>query len=524
MLSTSKVNKPIVEFGDYQTPASFAKIVCEKLSSFYGLQPNVVIEPTFGIGNFLDGVVSTFPNVRKLYGIEINKSYYSSALSRISQTYSERFDTEFFNADIFSFDFSYIKKVLTSKDELLVIGNPPWVTNSQLTSLGSSNLPQKSNYKGYSGLDAMTGKANFDIAEYILLLLLNEFSNSNCVLAMLCKTIVAKNIVRDINKYNISMSSIDLFTFNANDIFGVSCDAGLLVMKSGNAEAKTCSVYDFYTNNKIREFGWNDNKFYADIPNVNRHKSIDGICQLEWRQGIKHDCARVMELEKDDSGIFKNKIGDELNFQLGQFVFPLVKSSDIKSYEITSTRKYVIVPQKRINEDTSQIKNLDSVVWDYLQKNDTSLSARRSSIYSNAPKYSIFGVGDYSFSKYKVGISGFYKEPIFTLIRSEIPIMMDDTCYFLSFENEIDAAITLALLNSSECIMFLKSTAFLDSKRPYTKEVLQRIDLGKLSYLLDYSYINNFSTRLISNLRITEQDYYNYRSLFQDAQLSIDMF
>lgn len=25
---------------------------------------------------------------------------------------------------------------------------------------------------------------------------------------------------------------------------------------------------------------------------------LDGICGIEWRQGVKHDCAGVMELEK----------------------------------------------------------------------------------------------------------------------------------------------------------------------------------------------------------------------------------
>ena len=46
----------------------------------------------------------------------------------------------------------------------LVLGNPPWVTNAELGLLKNSNLPIKSNFQGHKGLEALTGKANFDIS------------------------------------------------------------------------------------------------------------------------------------------------------------------------------------------------------------------------------------------------------------------------------------------------------------------------------------------------------------------------
>jgi len=510
MKLADKIDKAAIEYGDYQTPTSFAQKVCDKLSGFYNISPEYILEPTFGIGNFFNGIVTAFPNAQTLYGIEINDSYYKTALDLIEKNTSIKIKAELFNADVFSFDFSDIKDNLSSKDSLLIVGNPPWVTNSQLTSMGSANLPIKSNFKGYSGLDAMTGKGNFDIAEYIILQLLSEFANHNCTLAMLCKTIVAKNIVRDIDKYAFSISSMDLFTFNANEIFGVSCDAGLLVIRLGDENKKTCDVYDFNSNKKLREFGWVDNTFYSNVQKANKHSSIDGKCQMQWRQGVKHDCSKVMELKANETGLFQNGIGDIFDFQLGRFVYPLVKSSDIKTHEIKNTRKYVIIPQRRVNEDTSGIQEQDSTVWEYLQKYESFLSARRSVIYKNSPKYSIFGIGEYSFSKYKVGISGFYKEPVFALLTGDIPIMMDDTCYFLSFDSVENATITLALLNSPVCTDFLKSVAFLDSKRPYTKDVLQRIDLEKLCQSVGFAYISNFVNDLSPDYAITEADFDYY--------------
>lgn len=95
----------------------------------------------------------------------------------------------------------------------------------------------------------------------------------------------------------------------------------------------------------------------------------------------------------------------------------------------------------------------------------------------------MFGVGDYSYSKFKVGISGFYKKPLFSLLYNKVnldkPIMLDDTSYFLSFDNYEIAYVCMLLLNSEKVQEFLYSISFKDAKRPYTKKVLQRLDLEK---------------------------------------------
>ena len=56
-------------------------------------------------------------------------------------------------------------------------------------------------------------------------------------------------------------------------------------------------------------------------------------------------------------------------------------------------------------------------------------------------RFSIFGIGDYSFAKYKVTISGMYKRTTFSLVlpENDKPLMLDDTCYFIGFDT-IEAA------------------------------------------------------------------------------------
>jgi hypothetical protein len=511
ILTRKKIHKEIVEYGDYQTPVYFANAVCEKLVQFYNFNPKIILEPTMGEGSFIRSAVSVFSGLDKIFGIEINTDYYNYTRNLIKTLDYNNNLLDIYNNDIFTFDFNIIKSQINNTDNILILGNPPWVTNSQLSTIKSDNIPIKSNFKCHSGLDAMTGKGNFDIAEYIIIRLLHEFIGYNFTLAMLCKTTIAKNVIKDINKFKFTFSSADIFLFDANIVFGANCDACLFVIKSGKSIKNTCKVYDFKTNNFIREFGWLNSVFCSNIERHAQGGDIDGACQLVWRQGIKHDCSKVMELVHLGGSVYQNGLGEKYRLLQGNYVFPLVKSSDMKTPEITKTRKHVIVPQKRVNEETSIIKNYDIDIWNYLNEHENYLSARKSIIYKNAPKFSIFGIGDYSFSKFKVGISGFYKEPLFSLIWGEFPVMLDDTCYFLGFNDFSQALITSAILNSNKCNQFLKSIAFLDSKRPYTKEILQRIDLYKLSEVIDLDYLNEYIHNISSNIIITEADLLNYR-------------
>ena len=70
--------------------------------------------------------------------------------------------------------------------------------------------------------------------------------------------------------------------------------------------------------------------------------------------------------------------------------------------------------------------------------------------------------------------------------------MLDDTCYLLGFDALQPALVTLALLNSQRVRDFLESIVFLDSKRPYTKDVLMRIDLEKVLEVVSLDDINAY--------------------------------
>ena len=166
-----------------------------------------------------------------------------------------------------------------------------------------------------------------------------------------------------------------------------------------------------------------------------------------------------------------NGWGEKVDVE-AQWEYWLLKSSDLRGLEIEKPRKKVIITQHRLNEDTAHLRQEAPKLWAYLLSNSACLDGRKSSIYRNRSRFAIFGIGGYSFSAYKVAISGLYKKPRFSLVTpiDGQPVMLDDTCYFLGFDGYLEALFTVSLFSSALVRQFIQSVVFTDAKRPYTKE------------------------------------------------------
>lgn len=473
------------EYGDFQTNQNLAKAVTHFLKTQKKVNPKLVIEPTCGKGNFIVAALSSFNHIETIIGVEIYKPYTWETKFNIIEFYisnpsKRKPKIEIFHFNVFDFDFGSL--VSKSRDEILVLGNPPWVTNSKLSSLDSNNLPQKSNFKKHNGFDAITGKGNFDIGEYITLMMFDAFQNSNGHLAFLVKNSVIKNVVYDQYQRKYKISDIEKLTIDCKKEFGVSVEAALLFCKLNSKPEYTCKEFNFYQPTKnVKEFGWVADKFVSNTDLYKHSFNIDGVCPFEWRQGIKHDLSSIMELERVN-GYFVNGKQEEVELE-EDLVFGLLKSSDLKQTVINQPRKFTIITQKKVGQDTSFIKQKYPKTFEYLHFHKAYFHKRKSSIYNNKPDFSIFGIGAYSFSPYKVAISGLYKTFTFSLILpfNNKPLMLDDTCYFLGFDNLEFATYTTILLNADKTKELLQAITFSDAKRIFTKDILMRIDLYKLA-------------------------------------------
>lgn len=503
------------EYGDYQTPEYYSLKICKYLKEKRKIKPSIVIEPTCGVGSFIKS--SLIFDMSEIWGVEINSEY-----CKICEKTTADSRIHIVNDDFFSFDF---KSVIKGKDNILVVGNPPWVNNSTLSSLDSDNLPLKTNFKGLKGIDAITGSSNFDICEYIILQLINLLCGTNTTIAMLCKTSVARNVFLEMKRAHINFNAFDILEIDARKIFGISAQACLLVIELTKkfSCAEICSVYSFDNPENLKSsFGYIDGKLYSNTSKI--VNDFSGRCCFEWRQGVKHDCSKVMELSIQEATLI-NGLGESVEIET-KYLFPLIKSSMFKSPVVDNFKKYVIVTQKKIKEDTSHIQRDAPKTWNYLMAHKEYFLKRKSSIYKGSPDFSMFGIGDYSYAPYKVGVSGFYKHPLFSVLKSknEKPVMTDDTSYFICFPTYDAAYTAMLLLNSDRVQQFLSTVAFLDAKRPYTKKVLERIDFFKIVQNVDVSEIVDTETHLGLYRYFKEEMLADFMLLPEFAQQGIAMY
>jgi hypothetical protein len=481
------------EYGDFQTNDTLASKVTEYAHSIIDCSVEFILEPTCGKGNFIIATLEQFPKVKKIVGVEIYQPYVWETKFKILSHFlkngqNPKPEIDIIHGNAFEFSYEELAKETASLNTL-IIENPPWVTNAELGSIDSKNLPTKSNFKNHGGFEALTGKGNFDIGEYITLLMLNSFQNHNGSLAFLVKNSVIKNIIQDQKRSRFRIADSEKLNIDAKKEFNAAVNASLFFTKLNQEPKFHCKESNFYTKEKQTTFGWYKSRFVYSIDDYDKSSKIDGKSIFTWRSGVKHDSSKIMELEKRDN-LYINALEEKVALE-PELVYGLLKSSDLKGKQIDSFRKSTIITQKKIGESTTYIATDFPLTFRYLDSHKSHFDKRKSSIYTDKPPFSIFGIGEYSFAKYKVAISELYKSTHFTLVLPDgsKSIMLDDTCYFIGFDDLAFAQIAHCLVNSDLVQKFLKSITFSDAKRSINKDTLMRIDFEKAFETLEFETV-----------------------------------
>ena len=478
METTSRLARK-VEFGDFQTPISLARRVADCVANL-GFAPASIVEPSCGAGNILFAAADRFPTFHRALGIEVQPKYLETlGHRRAGRADAARIVVAL--ANFFEEDWSATLAALPGP--LLVIGNPPWVTNAELSAGGSDNLPEKSNFQRHTGMDAITGKSNFDISEAMLLQLSRLLAGRDAVLAMLCKTNVARKVLAHIWRADTAIRDASLQRIDSVSEFGASVDACLFICRFGTmaAERSASVLPSLGATAPSERIGFRGGKLLANVGMHDRWGHLEGDEVYRWRSGIKHDCADVCELE-GSPGAWRSAGGATVDIE-PDFVYPMLKASDLGNGRVHAPRRWMLVTQRRAGEDTCKIAAIAPRTWAYLQSNMARFDRRASVIYRNRPPFCMFGIGEYSFAPWKVGIAGLYKKLDFEVIGSYYgkPIVLDDTGYFVPCYSQDEAELVASLLNSEPAREFYAAFTFWDVKRPITVELLRRLDLRRLA-------------------------------------------
>jgi hypothetical protein len=472
--SATSARRQRVAHGDWQTPRALAEAVVACVLRA-GEPMRAVLEPTCGTGAFLAAAARVLPAAR-LVGFDRSAAYVEAARRELGAQRAELHVSDFFAHD-------WSRTLRELPEPFLLLGNPPWVTSSTLGALSSGNLPEKSNYKRHAGFDALTGKANFDISEWMLTRLLAAARGRKFTLAMLCKAAVARRIMlgcaADGSRVEGSVYGVD-----ARSHFSASVSAVLLVLRSHTGaerprgEASWAVYPSLAALEPVRTMGVLGGHAYSDLDALRATAGLEGASERTWRSGVKHDLARVMELRERD-GALVNGLGEKVAIER-ELVYPLCKSSELAGAR--AERRFVLLTQARLGEDTSLIRERAPATFDYLERHRAAFEARKSRIYLRQPPFAMFGVGPYTFAPYKVAISALHKRLAFSLLGpvGGRPVVLDDTAYFLPCESLAEAERLVLALSSPLARSFFEARIFWDDMRPITKGVLATLSLERL--------------------------------------------
>jgi hypothetical protein len=348
--------------------------------------------------------------------------------------------------------------------------------------MNGSNLPAKENFHGFRGIEARTGKSNFDISEWMLIRLVRDLRGRTATIAMLCKAATARKLLRFAWQNDGRIANASLYRIDAKQHFSASVDACLLIAHTGRSGPAEAGVFEeLRAKRRSTTLGLAGQDLVSNVRTYRRLKQLEGLCPYQWRSGVKHDCASVMELRLINGHCFQNKLGEQVRIE-PDYLFPLLKCSDVANGR-TEPDRLMVVTQRRVGDDTSVIRGKAPRTWRYLDAHRKFFEARKSSIYNGRVPFALFGIGDYTFAPWKVAVSGLHKTVRFMLVgpRRDKPVIFDDACYFLPFEDENEARVVAEILNSKVCRGFLDSLIFTDSKRPITVELLQRLNIRAIA-------------------------------------------
>ena len=303
---------------------------------------------------------------------------------------------------------------------------------------------------------------------------------------MLLKTAVARKVLEHAWRSGLAVSEAQLIGVDAKAHFGASVDACLFRVSTRAKGPREAAVFDDLDAASPRQvFGYDESGLLvADVGARRRTTTLEGDGVDVWRSGVKHDCSAVLELRRE-AGCLVNGAGESVDVE-PEVLFPLLKSSDVVNGRLDGDR-WLLLPQTAVGEDTSGLAETAPKAYAYLEAHGARLDARKSSIYRGRPRFSVFGVGPYSFTDWQIAISGLYKRLTFTLIPpvEGRPVVFDDTVYLLPCAGELDARRRLAALESDLARDFFSAFVFWDSKRPITAKLLRRLDIRKLMDALE---------------------------------------
>jgi len=197
-----------------------------------------------------------------------------------------------------------------------------------------------------------------------------------------------------------------------------------------------------------------------------------GECEHDIRHGVKDDATEVYSIDRSQLAELEH-----------DHVYPYIKSKNVVKYGLFGHELH-LVPIKKANEDSeTEMQNNCPKVYQYLESHRQALEDRSSTWLDKGTFYNVFGLGEYTWSDYKVVWCRLGFKPHFAVVSTvddedlgEKTVIPGDHFMFISTDDRYEAHFLCGLLNSSIYQKSLKGIAS-EGKSSLSKTVISKLEL-----------------------------------------------
>ncbi|MXR51745.1 N-6 DNA methylase [Halovenus sp. WSH3] len=385
-----------------------------------------------------------------------------------------------------------------------LLGNPPWITWDRLSERVKTRLRERYvdelGLLPHGGAAARLGHSNDDISIPFVWICLDRYLRAGGAVSVVLKrdllTGPAGAILRKLQVGDRSLSMSHVHDFAGLAPFGsqVGADAALYTMwadtdPSFPAEltAWTGESVDFSTRAALAETADRTETTVAPLDpddptsawiRADAERGALGPCAHEIRHGTKDDAEAVFSVDRD----LLDRIEPDL-------VYPYIKSRHVVKYGLFG-HELRLVPVKKANQDNeAELRERYPETYRYLADRREQLTDRASSWLDDGPFYNVFGVGEYTWSPYKVVWCRLGFNPHFAVVSTvedpdlgEKLVVPGDHYMFIGADDEQEAHALCALLNSAVYQKSLRDIASA-GKSSLSKAVVSELALPRFEDL-----------------------------------------
>lgn len=394
------------------------EIVDEIVNHFSFKDIERVIDSAAGSCNFLIPLAKKFPEI-VFYGIEKNPLIYQETLQLVASIPN----INYFLGDAILDNFPIPKCDI-------YIGNPPFINFSDLDSSYRELIkPIWLNYFPESkGFRMLLGDSRGDLSQLIYFHTVEKYlKEGGDIGVILPNSLIKGNSASSGFRSFKNMEIVSIRDIGDRNPFDNTKRNCFYIL--GKKGGETTYPIDYFTNNRIAKLVKSGGNL------IEEGDSILGESQYKARQGVNTLGA---------NSVFFFKKETPVNSEL---VYPLLKSSDIKPFSCSPTYK-VLMPYSKEGKliEEEELYSSHREVYNYLSQHKEKLQSRKSR-FAKKSWYTLFGVGEYTFSEYMVIWRGLGAREMVACVATGVIPNQSMNCY-IPCKSEEEAHYICGVMNS----------------------------------------------------------------------------